>query len=623
MRLTEIGLTTEDTEGLEPLLDYLKRSRGFDFRVYKKSTLVRRIQRRMSSVNAASFAAYQASLEENADEFAELFNTFLINVTTFFRDGEPWEYLAKEIIPALLAQKGRFDMIRVWSAGCATGEEAYTVAMLLAEAIGVPDFVNRVKIYATDIDDHALTFARHAIFDAKRVELIPPELLERYFEKTSGEYCFRKNIRRTMVFGRHDVLQDAPISKIDLLICRNTLMYFNSNAQARILARLHFSLAEDGYLFLGRAETLLAHSSTFEPIDLKYRIFAKVPGPRLGSHIYLMSPNEIDAQQRIAPHEDVKELALDASGVAQLVIDRDGNLAFANQQARSLFGLTFRDIGMPFHNLELSYKPVELRSLIDEANAERRKVVGSIVEHEQPLGAPVWLEPQIVPLVEQNGESTGVAVMFCDVTSARRLQSALDRANLEFESATEQLQSANEEMETTNEELQSAVEELETTNEELQASYEELETMNEELQSTNEELQSMNDVARAYTTELDTANHLLDSIFTGLGGRVIVVDPELNVTFWNKGAEELWGLRAVETVNSPLASLDFGLPLDDVGIAIDAVLAGRSERETVDVEATNRRGRRIMCRMTVVPLMSRSASVIVGAIILTADEALT
>jgi two-component system, chemotaxis family, CheB/CheR fusion protein len=621
LRLTDIEITTQETEGFDQLLDYLKRSRGFDFRAYKTATLQRRIQRRMTATGSDSFEAYHSYLEENPGEFAELFNTFLINVTAFFRDGDAWEYIAQEVVPALMAQKGRFDVIRVWSAGCATGQEAYTIAMILSEAIGLQDFATRVKIYATDIDDHALSVARHASFDPKDVESVPPEMLDRYFERINGNFCIRKDLRRTMVFGRHDVLQDAPISKIDLLICRNTLMYFNASAQARILARLHFSLNDAGYLFLGRAETLLSHSSTYRPVNLKHRIFSKVPSARLGSHLYLMSGDDTDNRGRLVQSdESVKEQALDTSGVAQLVVDREGNLVVANQHARMLFGLSLRDIGVPFQNLELSYKPVELRSLIDQAYADQRKVVGPAVEHHRLAGQSIWLEPQVVPLTRNVGEPNGVSILFCDVTNTHRLQSVLERTNLEFENASEQLQSANEELETTNEELQSAVEELETTNEELQASYEELETMNEELQSTNEELQAINDVARAYTTELDTANHLLDSIFSGLGGHVIVVDQELNVTFWNKGAEDLWGVRAVEVVNTPLTALDFGLPLDQLTRAIDKVLSGGSEREIRDILAVNRRGRSITCHLTIVPLMDRNGETVVGAIIVASDE---
>jgi two-component system CheB/CheR fusion protein len=194
----------------------------------------------------------------------------------------------------------------------------------------------------------------------------------------------------------------------------------------------------------------------------------------------------------------------------------------------------------------------------------------------------------VIPLSRRTGGIKGVSIIFTDVSAQRRLQQALERTSLEFESTAEQLQSANEELETTNEELQSAVEELETTNEELQASYEELETMNEELQSTNEELQAMNDVARTYTRDLDTVNHLLESIFTGLGGRVIVIDRELTVIYWNKGAEELWGIRSDEAVHAPLAKLDFGLPVESLILPIDRVLAQKSARETVHLAVTNR-----------------------------------
>jgi two-component system CheB/CheR fusion protein len=212
-----------------------------------------------------------------------------------------------------------------------------------------------------------------------------------------------------------------------------------------------------------------------------------------------------------------------------------------------------------------------------------------------------------------------VTVVFTDVTRTRRLQTALERTNLELETAYEQLQSANEEMETTNEELQSAVEELETTNEELQASNEELETMNEELQSTNEELQTVNDLSRAHTGELDHANQLLESIFFGLGERVIVVDRELQVVFWNSGAEDLWGVRSEEAQGKSLAELDIGLPIDDLTESIDQVLRGEQRRITTEVRARNRRGKPITCRVILAPLMSHAGERVIGAILMMAD----
>src|SRR4051812_4754437 len=217
----------------------------------------------MQAVGAKTYAEFAQLLEQNAAEFDHLCNTVLINVTAFFRDGVPWEALSNMIVPRILEAKAPEEPIRVWSAGCASGEEAYTLAIVLAEALGTDAFRSRVKIYATDVDEQALTFARHATYDAKQLEGVPPSLVEKYFERQDGRYVFRKDLRRLVIFGRNDLVQDAPISRIDLLVCRNTLMYFNAATQAKILARFHFALSDAGYLFLGRAETLLAHSESF------------------------------------------------------------------------------------------------------------------------------------------------------------------------------------------------------------------------------------------------------------------------------------------------------------------------------------------------------------------------
>jgi two-component system, chemotaxis family, CheB/CheR fusion protein len=617
--LTDIQLTTEDTEELSDLLSYLRQSRGFDFSSYKNATLVRRIKRRMSAANVVSFSQYRSFLEAEPDEFAKLFDTFLINVTRFFRDGAPWELLAEEVLPALLQEKGPAAPVRVWSAGCATGEEPFTAAIMLAEALGIEDFRNRVKIYATDIDEHALTIARHASYDARQVASVPPDLLDRYFDNADGSYVIHKDLRRAVVFGRHDILQDAPISRVDLLVCRNTLMYFNAEAQSKIVARLHFSLSDGGYLLLGRAETLLAHTSTFRAVDLKQRLFTKIHSPRLNPRLYLMATESSNDREAPQADDDLRLQALNTTGVAQLVVNAGGRLVLANEFARSLFGVTEKDIGAAFHSLDLSYRPVELRSVIDRATAESRRVVVPPTEFRQVGGDPVWLQTQVIPLTRRVGGIDGVSIIFTDVSAQRKLQQALERTSLDFETTAEALQSANEELETTNEELQSAVEELETTNEELQASYEELETMNEELQSTNEELQTINDLARTYTRDLDTANHLLESIFTGLGGRVFVIDRELTVIFWNAGAEELWGVRSDEAVHAPVTSLDFGLPLQAIMPAIDKILDSKSALETLDVRVTNRRGREASCQVTIAPLMSADGNEVDGAIILTSD----
>ncbi|MCA1834936.1 MAG: protein-glutamate O-methyltransferase CheR, partial [Actinobacteria bacterium] len=197
----------------EALLLHLKENRGFDFTGYKRSSLTRRVDRRMAQVGVDGYAEYVDYLELHAEEFTTLFNTILINVTGFFRDPESWSYLRTEIIPNMLAAKAPDEIIRVWSAGCASGEEAYTLAMILAETLGEEEFRTRVKVYATDVDEEALSYARHATYDERQVRAVPAPLLQRYFDQAGGRFAFRKGLRRSVIFGRNDLVQDAPISK--------------------------------------------------------------------------------------------------------------------------------------------------------------------------------------------------------------------------------------------------------------------------------------------------------------------------------------------------------------------------------------------------------------------------
>jgi two-component system CheB/CheR fusion protein len=606
-----------DTHRFEALLAYLKRSRGFDFTGYKRASLMRRVERQMLAAGVTGFDEYVDFLEVHPEEFARLFNMILINVTGFFRDPAAWEYLGQEALPQIIASRRKDEPIRLWCAGCASGEEPYSLAMLLVEALGFDTLRERVKIYATDIDDDALATARQASYTAREVSGIAPALLEKYFESSNGRYIFHKELRRAVIFGRHDLLKDAPISRIDLLTCRNTMMYFNAETQEQVLNRLHFALTDQGYLFLGKAEMLFTHGSLFTPLDLKRRIFTKV-ARRSPRDAFLDAPRQ---RQDLEPPEEsiqskVRELVLEDGPIPQVVIDSNGTLCFANDRAQAIFGLSPLSMGRMLQDLEISYRPVELRSRIEQAIAEKRTIEVKDARF-HPIGArtPVYLDVQIAPLVDDNGLTLGTVVTFTDMTRYRDLQQSLEESNRALETAYEELQSTNEELETTNEELQSTVEELETTNEELQSTNEELETMNEELQATNEELQTINDEMQLRGAELNNANSFLGSILASLHGSVIVLDSELRIEIWNARAEETWGLRAEEVRGKSLLNLDFGLPAGDLKAPIRACLAGASEDETVIVDAVNRRGKAIRCTVACVPLHDSSAEM-VGVILL-------
>ena len=586
----------------DPLLDYLKRTRGFDFTAYKRPSLMRRIQKRMQSVGIDGFADYVDFLEVHPDEFAQLFNNILINVTGFFRDESAWDLMRDTVIPMAIGEPSATHAVRVWSAGCASGEEPYTVAMLLVEALGREAFRERVKIYATDVDEHALGQARAASFTERQVQPVPSALLDRYFVRENDRFVFDKDLRRSVIFGRHDLIQDAPISRVNVLVCRNTLMYFNSEAQNRILARFHFALSPDSVLFLGKAEMLFAYSQLFTPVDLRRRIFRKIAKDGWRERMAIMNQAADDDRNGNGSPVAVFPAVFDASPIAQLAIDTAGALLMFNERARSVLNIVPSDLGRPIQDLEMSYRPVELRSLIEQASRERRPVAVKDVEWQALGREPRFFDVSIVPLLDGGGKTLGTSISFTDVSRVQDLQLQLNRSRQDLETAYEELQSTNEELETTNEELQSTVEELETTNEELQSTNEELETMNEELQSSNEELQTINEELRQRGDDLNRSNGFLESILTGMRSGVVVLDRELHVIAWNPRAEDLWGLRADEVRAQNFLNLDIGLPTAQLRTQIRACLNGDGDHIEQVVPATNRRGRPIICRVTVSPL---------------------
>ena len=375
----------ESAEDLDDLFLMLKESRGFDFAGYKSSTLHRRVRRRMAMVNVATVAEYRDYLEMQPEEFSALFDSMLINVTGFFRDPLAWQALAEKVLPELLSAKSAKAPVRVWSAGCATGEEAYTLAIALAEAIGPDQFRERVKIYATDLDVEALRQARSGTYDAPALADVPERLRDLYFEPAgvTGKSAFRRDLRRQVIFGRNDLTRDAPISRVDLLAARNTLMYFNAEAQANVIRRFHFALSNPGYLFLGKAEMLLNHADRFTPVDLRNRLFRKaspaVREPRGPEGWTDMNGAEIPGR--------IEGAALSSGPVAQLAVDLSGKLRVANAAAEALFNLRPRDLGRPFQDLEVSYRPVEIRSRIEHVRKELRPAELHDVEWQRPGGA--------------------------------------------------------------------------------------------------------------------------------------------------------------------------------------------------------------------------------------------
>jgi two-component system CheB/CheR fusion protein len=598
------GLAIDETdERLEELLYFIRDARGFDFTGYKRSSLGRRIRKRMNDAGVKGYADYRDLLETDTAEFAALFNTILINVTSFFRDPECWSYLQRQVLPELIGARSEGE-IRVWSAGCSTGEEPYSLAMAFAEVMGVEECVRRVKIYGTDVDEDALRQARNAQYPAKSIASVPDELRDQYFEPNGDSYTFRSDLRRRVIFGRHDITRDAPISRLDLLVCRNTLMYFNVEAQTEIVDRFHYSLRDRGHLFLGKAEMLLSESDRFEVASMRQRIFRRrASGAGIHDHAAALlegvSGRDLPDSQR---RRELRDLTLEVALYAIILIDADGTVSMFNDQAREMFKLAARDLHRPFHDLDFSYRPVELRSLIERAERERHHVRVAGAERRRPDGQLQYLDVLIQPLFERTGRTAGTAVTFVDTTEATQLQHEVQRVREDLERAYETLQSTNEELETTNEELQSSIEELETTNEELQSTNEELETTNEELESGNEELETMNEEMRVRALELEEARSFLDGVLASIVAGVVVLDAQLRVRSWNRGAEELWGLRGNEVIREPFFTLDFGLAVADLRAIVEECRTTRRRTGPVTFAAVNRIGRTISCSVACSPL---------------------
>ena len=403
---------------------------------------------------------------------------------------------------------------------------------------------------------------------------MPHDALERFFERTDQRYMFRKDLRRCVIFGRNDLVQDAPISRIDLLVCRNTLMYFTAETQAQILRRFHFALDDDGYLLLGKSEMLITHADLFAPVELKRRVFRKVirpdaarSRPRAGRRRRAEGSTPIEA-------DNLREAAFDIGGPAQIVLDHNRSLIMANDAARRMFGLGLNDFGRRSRTSSCptarsSCAAISTRST---ASCDRRRSEG----FSWRVGdADRIFDVRLTPL-RQRRRGDGHEHRVHRRDRGPPAPGAAHRLQARARAAYEELQSTVEELETTNEELQSTNEELETTNEELQSTNEELETMNEELQSTNEELETMNEELRHRTEELNDVNAFLETILGTIGLAVAVLDRNQRVQIWNGKARELWGLTPDEAEDEHLLALDIGLPVEKLRRQLRATLTGES-----------------------------------------------
>jgi two-component system CheB/CheR fusion protein len=539
---------------LEKLVSELADHRGPDLRGYKHGTLERRIRKRMSEVGIGTYGEYLKKVRDEAHEIPALLNTILINVTQFFRDPQAWEFLRTQVLPKMVKNLRPGDSFRCWSAGCATGEEAFSLAILLTEQLGPAIADYDIKIYGTDLDEEALNMARRGEYPLERLRRVRSEWRDKYFQG-STKLRINREQRRLVIFGRSNLLSDAPISHCDLVLCRNLLIYFDAHSQKLIMQRLHYALEPGGVLFLGKAESKLTESRLFRPVNSRWRIFQRITKPDPQKHELARQEVEMsDYRSEDKIQQELNRLRLyqrhlmDTLKSGVIALDGNDTVTMHNDAALAVWGLSgMRLAGKKITNTELVVRCSELAARLDGTHKNHNQPV-TFLANVKTSGEAHMLSIVVRPVLSDRGERTGTLIYTEDVSDREKLQSTVEQ----LEATSEELQSANEELETTNEELQSTNEELETTNEELQSTNEELETTNEELQSLNEELENMNEELERRTHELDTRKNRQAETLQSMPWPAILVDRTEKIQLWNSASQKLFGVGATSIVGVQL-----------------------------------------------------------------------
>ena len=549
------GIRHDAGEHLANIWSLLRGKLGHDFGQYKEKTLIRRIQRRMQVLQIDTMSDYVECLRKEPGECELLFHELLIGVTQFFRDPPAFDALETQVILPLIHGKGADDIVRVWVPACATGEEVYSIAILLKEAADKPDAGPRFQIFATDIDERAIAIARAARYRKSQLADMPAARRERWFVVDGDYWCPVKEIREICIFSTHSVVQDPPFSKLDLISCRNLLIYLNVALQERLIRTLHYALAPGGYLFLGTSENVTRQNKLFATLDQKHRIFqrrdvpASLPGIASPSGIGSAGP-VVDRSPALTENgvEKIARRLMEKHAPAYVVVDGNHDvLRFSGQTEKylgptpgavslNLFSLIRRGL-RPAARAALAKALATRQSVTHEALAievdGRRQLVDLVVEPLPDSSAGFC----VVAFLDRKPATSGHgAVEDAEPHSVDVLEKELRATRERLEGAVDQLETSNEEMKSANEEFQSVNEELQSTNEELETSKEEMQSINEELQTVNAELNSKNDALVHLNSDI---KNLLDSTQIA----TLFLDRQLRIKNFTPPMTDLFHLR--------------------------------------------------------------------------------
>ena len=604
---------TAEEDAVRDILRQLRARTSQDFSDYKPATIRRRIARRMSLHELNGLTDYARYLKEHQEEATALMNDLLISVTNFFRDAAAWATLEQAVIPQLFRDRDATDHVRVWSAGCATGEEAYSVAMLLAEHAAGLLAVPRIQVFATDLDEAAIHVARHGLYTEADIAEVSPARLQRFFHRENSGYRVRRELRELILFAHHNVIKDPPFSHLDLIVCRNLLIYLNRNSQQRVLETFQFALHRDGYLFVGGSETADERQELFESIDKTshiYQVRAGTVRPHLATFdVPRPQPIQAPPPSQLASHHIAHDhissghvapgdlhLRLLEQFAAPSIVVTDGHMVVHTSEGAAAFlrvpgGEPTRDV-LKLVRPELR---ADVRTALLVAAQQGNPVAVSGVRLPRD-GSEVVVTVRVRPVPRAGTSGAGYFLVLFEEDQARPKEDPPTELRTQDDAVNEQLHDelarVNDQLRVTLErsavqveEVKAANEELQAMNEELRSSTEELETSTEELQSTNEELATVNQELKIKIDELAAINNDFQNLITSTEMGAIFIDRGLRVKLWTPRAQDVFNLRSGD-VGRRLSDITHGLTYeglyDDIGSVIRDLQTIEREMQTRD-----------------------------------------
>ncbi|MGB6056062.1 MAG: CheR family methyltransferase [Burkholderiaceae bacterium] len=595
------GPDGEAEKALHDILVLLHSHTGHDFRHYKRGTVLRRIERRMQVRAVASLQVYRALLEVDLQESAALLDDMLIGVTNFFRDREAFDALEREVLPHLYESKPSGEQVRAWVAACATGEEAYSLAIQLMHCADQQPHAPGIQVFATDIDNKAIATARAGVYPASIATDVPQSRLNQYFTPDHERYRIRKNVRDRVLFASHNLLRDPPFSRLDLISCRNLLIYLSREVQVQVLEMFHSSLNPGGFLFLGSSESADALGNLFAPFDKKNRIYrartllrsSRYPSPRPFSappRAPVQDAERMPARRKFSFGE-VHQRVLAQYAPPSVIVNRESNIVHMSDRA----GRFLRHVGgEPSRNLISLVYPelrVELRTALFQARQSGKSVEARRVQ--LPRDDRVFYVNMIVrPFHDEEAADDFLLVLFdeveesmCESPPDDRGDSVLAQLEQELQRTREQLQETVEQSEISNEDLRASNEELQAINEELRSATEELETSKEELQSVNEELVTVNYELKMKVEETSKVNDDLNNLIASTDIATVFVDSAIRIKRYTPRAVDIFSIIPGDIGRSLLDithRLDYGQLAEDAATTFQTLRPVEREVRSID-----------------------------------------